>query len=168
MQDQCPRKVTHSNNTRTAMSPGGSHRQLLRSVRTHQYSVHVRTAPFTRTRIFFKPHFFYTNRPSFHTKLANPLTGNGIFLKPLHTVVSSRIQRICKFVQPMVTGYHRILNESPKNVFSAILYLCGQCLKLERLKSRRSSSWWRCGSITTAVRFEWSVLQSAPDSNYCK
>ena len=94
MQDQCPRKVTHSNNTRTAMSPGGSHRQLFRSVRTHQYSFHVRTAPFTRTRIFFKPHFFYTIRPSFHTKLANPLTGNDIFLKPLHTVFSSRTRRI--------------------------------------------------------------------------
>ena len=68
VQDQCPRKVTHYNSTRTAMLPGGSHRQLFRSVRTHQYSVHVRTATFTRTRIFFKPHCF--------TRIGLPSTRN--------------------------------------------------------------------------------------------
>ena len=139
MQDQCPRKVTHSNNTRTAMSPGGSHRQLFRSIRTHQYSFHARTVPFRRTRKFFKPHFFL-HESAFLSHEISKSANRKRHLKPLYNVFFSWIRLVCKFVYPMETGCYRISIELPRYAVSAILYSCGQCLKLERLKSRRFSS----------------------------
>ena len=141
MQDQCPRKVTHSNNTRTAMSPGGSHRQLFRSVRTHQYSFHVRTAPFTRTRIFFEPHFFLHDSAFLQHEISKSANRKRhLFKTPPHCIFVSDSTDL----QIRVADGNQVLSNSIElpgfSMVSAILYLCGQCLKLERLKSRRFSS----------------------------
>lgn len=94
----------------------------------------------------------------------------------------------------METGYCRISMELPKYVVSAILYLCGQCLKLERLKAvdrhpdgnavaqlRRSGSNGACcnqhwiqtivSSITVQIseqcKFEYLDNRKSPSSWIC-